>query len=229
MRFRALGDPARAASERAYMKSTLRFHGVDARTLRAECADFCREHVDLDHDAVVAIVDALFASDWFDLRSAGIALLERRRKLLVPRDAKWLVGLARKGACWAHVDYLVTKVLGPLMENDPSLARHVRAWARDGDFWVRRVALLTQLGTLRRGAGDFALFAEIAAPMLPEKEFFVRKAIGWVLREVSKKRPELVREFLLAHGGRASGLTWREATKYLPAAAKRELEAMRRR
>ena len=76
-------------------------------------------------------------------------------------------------------------------------------------------------------AGDFALFAEIAGPMLEEKEFFVRKAIGWVLREVSKKRPALVRDFLLAHGSRASGVTWREATKYLPAAMKRAVESAR--
>ena len=82
---------------------------------------------------------------------------------------------------------------------------------------MRRTALLAQLRALRHGGGDFALFAEIAAPMLEEREFFIRKAIGWVLREVSKKRPELVRDFLAEHGARASGLTRREASKYLPA------------
>jgi len=89
------------------------------------------------------------------------------------------------------------------------------------------VALLCQLRSLRRGAGDFALFAHVAAPMLPEKEFFIRKAIGWVLREVSKKRPTLVRDFVLPHAKTASGITWREATKYLPAAMQRELEKAR--
>jgi 3-methyladenine DNA glycosylase AlkD len=226
-RFQKLGSPTRAVSERAYMKSTLRFHGIDAKTLRAECAAFCKEHADLDRSALVPIVDALFATEWFDLRSAGIALLERRGKLLDLRDAPWLVELARQGACWAHVDYLVTKVIGPLVEADPSLPRHVRRWAKDADFWVRRVALLAQLRALRRGGGDFELFSEIAAPMLPEKEFFVRKAIGWVLREVSKKRPALVHGFLQTHGHLASGVTWREATKYLPAAMKRQLSADR--
>lgn len=228
-RFRELGSPARAASERAYMKSELRFHGVDARTLRGECAAWCKAHGDLDREALVGAVDALFATDWFDLRSAAIALLEKRRRLLLPADAPWLVELARRGACWAHVDFLVTAVLGPVLEGDASLPRRVRAWAKDDDFWVRRAALLAQLGPLRRGGGDFALFAGIAAPMLPEKEFFVRKAIGWVLREVSKKRPELVLGFLLEHGAQASGLTWREATKYLPAAMKRRLEMRVRR
>jgi 3-methyladenine DNA glycosylase AlkD len=209
------------------MKSNLRFHGVDAKQLRAECAAFCKACPSLDRGALVEYVEALFATDWFDLHSVAIALLERKRKLLSAADAPWLAELARRGACWAHVDYLVTKVIGPLIEGDRSLPGRVRVWAKHGSFWVRRVALLAQLGALRRGRGDFALFGEVAAPMLDEREFFVRKAIGWVLREVSKGRPALVRDFLNDCGARCSGVTWREATKYLPPAMKNEVEARR--
>lgn len=223
-RFEDLGDPASAAAQRAYMKSALRFHGVTAPQLRSVCAAFCEEG-EVDARSLRAIVEALFATDWFDLRSAAIALLERRRTLLAPRDLPWLVGLVRRSGCWAHVDFLATAVIDPLVAAHPALLARTRAWAKDRDFWVRRTALLAQLGPLRRGEGDFALFGAIAAPMLEEKELFIRKAIGWVLREVSKKRPALVREFLRAHGDRASGLTWREATKYLPEAMRRELEA----
>jgi 3-methyladenine DNA glycosylase AlkD len=202
------------------MKSELRFHGVDAKTLRGEALAFCKAHGGrdgLDRAALVGHVDALFATDAFELRSAAVALLERKVKLLDPKDAPWLTELARRGACWAHVDWIVTKVIAPVLEDDRSLPRYVRAWARDGDsFWVRRVALLAQLPALRRGGGDFALFTEIAAPMVEEREFFIRKAIGWVLREVSKKRPQLVRAFLAEHGDRCSGVTLREAKKYLP-------------
>ena len=223
-RFRALGDPASAPAQQSYMKSALRFHGVTAPQLRAVCAAFCREN-ELDAPALHALVDALFASDWFDLRSMGVALLERKHALLRPRDSRWLIGLVRKSACWAHVDFLATKVIDPLVAGHPTLLAETRGWAADSDFWVRRTALLAQLGPLRRGGGDFALFAELAAPMLDEKEFFIRKAIGWILREVSKKRPGLVRDFLKEHGARASGLTRREGTKYLPAPMRRELGA----
>lgn len=215
-RFAEEGDAKRAVSEKAYMKSALRFHGVDAKQMRAAVADFCKANPEMDREAMRAIVDALFATDWFDLRSAAIAIVERKHKLLAIEDAAWLSEIARAGACWAHVDFVVTKAMGPLLERHPkALPKLVRAWARDDDFWVRRVALLAQLAPLRRGAGDFALFATIAAPMLEEREIFIRKAIGWVLREVSKKRPELVQAFLDEHGHRASGLTRREATKYL--------------
>lgn len=226
-RFEAGGAPARAVSEKTYMKSALRFHGVDAKQIHAECASFCKEHRDLDRESLRAVVSALYATDWFDLRTAGIALLERKVRLLEASDAAWLVDLARASPCWAHVDFLSTKVIDPLIQANPRLLGKMRVWAKDRDFWVRRVALLGQLGPLRRGAGDFALFAAIAGPMLDEKEFFIQKAIGWVLREVSKKRPALVRDFLVPHAARASTVTWREATKYLPAAMKREVERAR--
>jgi 3-methyladenine DNA glycosylase AlkD len=218
----ALGTPAYAAKDKAYMKSALRFHGVSIPQIRATSAAFCEDNP-VDRGALRATVDALFATDWFDLRTCAIALLERNRPLLGPRDVPWLIGLVRASPCWAHVDYLATTLIDPLVAANPALLARTRAWAKDRDLWVRRTALLAQLRPLRSGGGDFALFAELAAPMLEEKEFFIRKAIGWVLREVSKKRPALVRDFLREHGARASGLTRREAMKYLPAAMKREL------
>ena len=195
------------------MKSALEFHGVDAATVRAACAEFCKAHA-LDHDALVAVVDALYATDWFDLHSAAVGVLERKRKLVGVDDAAWLIGLVRASACWAHVDWLATKIVPHALPEKPRTL--LRAWARDDDFWVRRTALLAQLDALRAGGGDFALFAELAVPMLGEKEFFIRKAIGWVLRDTSKKRPELVRDFVAKYVPAMSGLTLREATRRLP-------------
>ena len=213
--FREIGSAERAKREKAYMKSQLRFHGVSMPEVRRAAAEFARTHSELSRSELRSIVDTLFDSDWHDLRSVGIALLERRVSLLVPRDAAWLIGLVRRSPGWAHVDWLAVKVIGPVIDRHPSGAAVLRRWAKDDDFWVRRTALLAELDALRRGAGDFDLFAELAAPMLEEREFFIRKAIGWVLREVSKRRPALVRRFLAEHGARVSGLTRREASKYL--------------
>ncbi len=213
-RFAAAGSAERARYERAYMKSALKFHGVDAKTVRGACAELCRVQP-LDHDALVAVVDGLYATDWFDLRSAAIGVLERKRKLVGVEDGAWLIGLVRRSACWAHVDWIGTKIVPHVLSGRPGGL--LRAWARDDDFWVRRTALLAQLDTLRAGEGDFALFAALAVPMLGEKEFFIRKAIGWVLRETSKRRPELVHDFVVAHRAEMSGLTYREATRRLPA------------
>jgi 3-methyladenine DNA glycosylase AlkD len=219
-RFRAVGSAERAAQEKRYMKSALSFHGVDAATVRASCAEYCKAH-DLDATELHATVDALYASEWFDLHSAAVGLLERKRKLLTRADDEWLIALVRTSACWAHVDWLATKIVPHTLA--PSPAKQLRTWARDDDFWVRRTALLCQLDALRAGAGDFALFAKLAEPMLTEKEFFIRKAIGWVLRDISRKRPELTFAFVREHGARMSALTYREATRRLPPALQTQL------
>jgi len=91
----------------------------------------------------------------------------------------------------------------------------VDAWARDADFWVRRAALLAFLPGLRRGAGDLPRFLDHADRMLTEREFFIRKAIGWVLREAGRRRPDEVFTWSLPRAARMSGVTRREAVKYL--------------
>ena len=90
-------------------------------------------------------------------------------------------------------------------------------WAVDEDFWNRRSALLAHLRPLREGRGDFDRFARCADSMLEEKEFFIRKAIGWVLRDTARKRPEMVYEWIQPRVHRASGVTMREVMKHLSA------------
>jgi 3-methyladenine DNA glycosylase AlkD len=89
-------------------------------------------------------------------------------------------------------------------------------WATDADFWVRRASLLAELQPIRGGA-PLDRFLRRAEPMLTEREFFIRKAIGWVLREAAKKRPAEVAAWLAPRTDRASGVTMREAVRYLPA------------
>ena len=100
-------------------------------------------------------------------------------------------------------------------------------WSIDPDFWIRRASMLSLLPALRAGGGDFDLFASFASRMVSEKEFFIRKAIGWVLRDVSKKRPQLAYDFLDLHLNEVSGLTFREGSKYLPSEMRDELRSRR--
>ena len=103
----------------------------------------------------------------------------------------------------------------PIIARTPGGGRRLREWPQDGDFWVRRTSLLAPLKLLRRGLGDFALWSELAAPMITEKEFFICKAIGWVLRESAPTRPTEVRAFVEKHGAVMAGFTRREAEKGL--------------
>ncbi len=213
-RFRECGTAARAKNEKAYMKSALRFFGATMPDVRCAARDYQVAISPIAHQALVDIATTLFATDYHELRNAAIALLEREQKTLTTSDLPMLLSFVREASNWAHVDWLATKVIGPVVHRDNKRPALLRQWAKDEHMWVRRTALLACLDELRAD-GDFELFEELATPMLQEKVFWIRKAIGWVLREVSKKRPALVRGFIRRHRTKMSGLTLREASKYL--------------
>jgi 3-methyladenine DNA glycosylase AlkD len=225
-RFRQEGFPERAAGEKRYLKSDLQFAGMTVPDIRMAAKGFRREHPHMTRPELVALSEALWATDWHELRSMGIAILELYAELLEPADMAMLERHLAGYNTWAHVDWLAPKVVGSLVRRFPDEQATLRRWAASPAMWVRRSALLAQLEDLRAGGGDFALFSELATPMVAEREFFIAKAIGWVLREVSKKRPALTAAFL-AQAPDASPTTWREAVKYLPEDLCRPLEAAR--
>jgi 3-methyladenine DNA glycosylase AlkD len=210
------GTAKRAGGAKAYLKSELQFHGVDAEGIRATAREVFDRHPDLGHDGIVSLVRALWQRPNFEMRAVGVALMERRPELLRPEDLALVEELLRESKTWALVDWLCTKVAAPLIEDNPALKPTLERWATDEDFWIRRSSMLSLLPALRRGEGDFELFSRIASAMVEEKEFFIRKAIGWVLRDTSKKRPEMAYGFLIEHIDRVSGLTLREGAKHLP-------------
>jgi 3-methyladenine DNA glycosylase AlkD len=213
-RIAAHGDPERAINERRYLKSDLEFHGAGLPAVNAEVRAFAREHA-LDRRRLLAVIRALWARPVHERHMAAVALLERLTPLLESADLALLEQLIRTSYTWAYVDALAVNVVGALVAHDAELGTTLDRWAQDKDFWIRRSAMLALLGPLRRGGGDFERFARYADAMLEEREFFIRKAIGWVLRDTSKRRPDLVYEWILPRAVRASGVTVREAVKYL--------------
>jgi 3-methyladenine DNA glycosylase AlkD len=220
---KAAGTPERAKNEKAYLKSELLHYGVPMPILRRHVVAALNEAGELTRAELLAAVDTLWATGVHELRMSAIELLVKRVKLLASTDAKRVEQLLRESKTWAYVDVLATHVIGRLVTVDPKLVRMLDRWAKDEDFWIRRSALLALLGPLREGAGDFERFARYADAMLDEKEFFIRKAIGWILRDVARKRPQLVYDWLAPRAARASGVTKREAVKYLAAAQKRQI------
>jgi len=226
---RAVGDEDRAIGAKAYLKSDLEFIGVAAKPLRVVARAVLADHPEIDHQALVELVLALWQRPVFELKAVAVALLERRPIDLETCDLELVEDLLRRSHTWALVDWLCTKVAAPVVEREPdTTAAVLERWSRDDDFWIRRASMLAQLPSLRAGGGDFEQFASFASRMAGEKEFFIRKAIGWVLRDVSKKRPDLVFGFLLDHVHEVSGLTLREGCKYLPEGQRETLSRARR-
>ena len=212
---RERGTPERAQQEKAYLKSALEHYGTRVPDIRAVAKAAAARHPDLNRDDLLKLVDALWAAPVHERRMATVELLGAYHDRLNREDTVLLERLLRTSHTWALLDPLAESVVGPLVERHPELGAVLDRWAQDPDFWIRRAALLALLRPLRRGAGDFDRFATYADAMLEDKEFFIRKAIGWVLRETAKKQPDLVYGWLLPRAARASGVTIREAVKPL--------------
>jgi 3-methyladenine DNA glycosylase AlkD len=149
-------------------------------------------------------------------RAAATMVLIQSKDRLGGGDADFIEGLLRDAKTWALVNPLAGDLVGPLSERDAAFDPVLERWASDADFWIRRSALLAHLTPLRQGRGDLDRFSRFADAMLDEKEFFIRKAIGWVLRDTSRTRPDLVFDWILPRVNRASGVTIREAVRRLP-------------
>lgn len=172
-------------------------------------------HPNLSRDELFETIEGLWDSGVHEGAMAAVELLCARLGHLGPQDIFLIEQMIRESKTWALVDPLAVTVMGSLVERYPYVTDTLDLWATDEDLWVRRSALLSLLVPLRRGEGDFERFGSYANDMLSDTEFFIRKAIGWVLRETSKKRPELVFEWLGPRAKRASGVTMREAVRYL--------------
>ena len=133
----------------------------------------------------------------------------------------------REAHGWAYVDSLAGDVAGRSPATTQRLAADRRV-GRGRGFWVRRSALLTLLPGIRQGRPDYARFERYATPMLAEKEFFIRKAIGWVLRETSKQDPAYVAAWTHGHLDQMSGVTFSEAVRRLPPGRAARLERLRK-
>ena len=218
----------RAEHEKAYLKSALEHYGVPVPAIRAVAKGVRKLIPDLSHDELVDVVEALWSAPVHERRMVAVELLDAYADRLVPADMVLLERLLRESRTWALVDGLAGSVVGPLVERAPTAAAVLDRWAVDDDFWIRRSALLALLESLRRGGGDFERFGKYADAILDEKEFFIRKAIGWVLRDTARKRPDVVFEWLLPRAARASGVTLREACEPLSAEQCAAVEAARR-
>lgn len=219
----AVGTAERAINEKAYLKSTLVFLGADMPAIRKIAKAVIARVRMADQASLRPLVVALWGTGVHELRAVAMFVLEANADALGARDIPLLTRLLRESRSWAYLDWICVKVAAPMLIRVPLLRRTLPRWARDDDFWMRRAALLTLLPGLKDGSIPFSAFVALAVPMLGEREFFIRKALGWVLREVSKSNPAPVAAFLRAHRADVSGLTLREGAKYLPVRDRRAL------
>jgi 3-methyladenine DNA glycosylase AlkD len=213
----SLGDPEIAIDQQRYMKSAMPFRGVRVPDVRALVRTIVHSNPLSDRATWEATILELWDGAEFreERYAATFAAGHRRYRPFQDPDAIPLYEhMVVTGAWWDHVDTIAAHLIGPIQRSHrPALDATMRAWATDGDRWRRRTAIIHQLGA--RDATDTQLLTDVIAPNLADGDFFIRKGIGWALREYARTAPDWVRSFVAGHADAMSPLSRREATKHL--------------
>jgi 3-methyladenine DNA glycosylase AlkD len=206
-------DPVAAEAMAAYMKvaenGTLPFLGIRRPDVRRTARGLARGQ---SPEQLLATVQELWDQARFhEERYAAQDLLG----LAWARGRLDLLKLHRHqivtGAWWDHVDETVHRIADLVVAHPDEMVPVLLAWSTDQNRWLRRAAILSQLG--RRDQADLDLLADVVEPNRADPDFLVRKAIGWALREVARWDPAWVQAYVAAH--ELSPLSQREALKHL--------------
>jgi 3-methyladenine DNA glycosylase AlkD len=214
----AVADPEKAAPMQAYMKSTMPSLGVQKPARVAALRPVLRRHRLQGRAAWEDTIRLLWDDASFrEERYAATDLARYRSYDAWATDVGSLQlydHLIVSGASWDHVDEVAIRLVGPLLRAHPGhVAPEIRRWTRDHDRWRRRASIICQIGS--RDATDTALLAECILANVDDPDFFLRKGIGWALREHAKTDPDWVRVFTTSYRARLSPLSLREATRTL--------------
>lgn len=213
----AISDPERAKSMQSYMKSSMPYLGVPTLPLR----NICRKvFSDLKYSNMEEWKDDVLhlwrMADYREERYAaitltGIKVADKFQKIdSIPMYEEMVVS----GAWWDYVDEIAVQRLWKLLANDPASTKQImREWSVGENIWKRRCSILVQ--NKSKGGTDLEFLYDCIRPSLTSKEFFLRKAIGWALRELAWTKPDEVRRYVVQESERLSSLSRREALKNL--------------
>jgi 3-methyladenine DNA glycosylase AlkD len=212
---KAAGDPARAPGMQAYMKSTMPYYGVNTPGLRRITKALFDGHPLTDvTDWTDTVLELWRAAKFREERYAAIELTGHRlyRANQTPGALSIYDEMLVTGAWWDYVDAVAIHRVGPLLRAYPDDMRPViSAWSTDDDLWRRRTSIICQISF--RGDADLGLLYDCIDANLDDRDFFIRKGIGWALRTYAWSDPDEVVRYVTSREDRLSALSKREALK----------------
>lgn len=210
--FAANEDLSRADVMSAYMRNGFEFFGLPAPVRRKLAKPFTDAFAGASEGELLDAAERLFSMGQREFAYVGADLLRSGWRALSPGALPRLRGLVLTASWWDTVDPLA-HVIGVLVLNHRELATDMVQWLREDDRWLVRVALLHQLGW--KEAADPELVFSFCRERGADEDFFIRKAIGWALRDLARTYPDEVQDFIDAHGAELSPMSVSEATKHL--------------
>jgi 3-methyladenine DNA glycosylase AlkD len=211
-KFKAAENPERAVQMHKYLKGLFPFYGINKAAKTIIEKDFFKEYGFPPREKLFEVVFELWQLPEREYQYTAIIILHKFEKNLEEKDIKHIEKLIVSKSWWDSVDALSAWICGAYFIKYPEQIKRVtRKWVDSENMWLQRSALLFQLKYKK--STNTELLSEFIEKLSDSKEFFIRKAIGWILREYSKVNPDWVRGFVSTH--QLSGLSLREASKYI--------------
>lgn len=205
-------DRQRAVEMKAYLRNQFEFLGIQTPTRRSIYKDLPK--LPKDPQYILKIANELWEKPEREYRYVACDLLIKNAKVFKLDDLPAFKNLLQKDSWWETVDSLSSAISDIVLNeklNNHESQHTMDEWLLDSDFWVRRSAMIHQLGWKKHTDTDRLM--QYALTLAPESEFFIRKAIGWAFRDYAKCNPAFVQNFMHLNKSVFSNLTVKEATK----------------
>lgn len=218
IRFDQQADADRAFQMKKYMKDLFPFFGIQANPRRAICSQFLKDYGLPEKKVLFELVKLLWEKDEREFHHFGAELVHKFKNSIEEDDLEIFQWMIIHKSWWDTVDFIAANLVGNYFRKYPQHTyQMVQKWQDSENMWLQRSTLIFQLKYKEKT--DVDLLTRQILALKDSKEFFLRKAIGWALREYSKTNPDWVREFV----GKTtmSGLSTREALKRIKIKVKR--------
>ena len=211
--FEAKRNPEIAQAQEAYMRNQFAYFGIKSPDQKILIATALTMHPLSTEQEVIDVVTQLWNAKERELHYAAFRIAIKYKKLLTPLFIPVAQQILLTHSWWDTVDAISSNLVGNLVSRYPTLTTVMDQWIRHENLWLRRSALLHQL-MYKDKTDEKRLFSH-CKQLMHEKDFFIRKAVGWALRQYSKTHPTAVKSFIEENRSFLSPLSIKEGSKYL--------------
>lgn len=208
-----MGNEDIAEKQAKYMRYRFPFFGLMNAVRDQYWKEFQETEGKLDRTQTIEFAKCCITYPEREMWYIASQVLKLNKKRLKAEDLDFIKEMIVKSDWWDIVDLLASNCIGAICINFPELREEVNSWIHSENFWLRRTVIIYQLGYGKQ-TDEEVLYKHILLTC-HEKEFFIRKAIGWALRSYSKINPESVRSFIETNQDKLSNLSVKEGSKYL--------------
>ena len=201
-----------ASQQKRYLLNQFDFFGLKTPVARGLQKDFFGKHGYPERSDWHNLIHDLWSRPERECQSLGVDMIERRAKKSIPADLELFEFMITHKSWWDTVDMIAYKLAGNLLLRHPEMVTSAtERWIASDNMWLQRTAVIFQLR--HRDKTDEDLLFRMCLSVASSSEFFLRKAIGWALREHGKVNPEAVLNFVQKHENQLSPLSKKEALR----------------